>query len=256
MAISLKTKYLFVVLLVLFGALFFVGYRIGHSRGESVSTGQINALKGTIHSYQVMIADTKTYVSKVEQEVTTLKQAVKNDEVEKKELRTLNIKQANEINHLKLRIDTLLEDVVHNGQIIDVLNSQIANDSIGGKADKDTISARKAILLPFTFSKQDEWLNLSGSFSSVGKLDIGLKLDFKVDLWAGIDKTTKTNKALFTTNCPYIGVVSFNSIKLDTPKKKNYAFGLSAGYGATFQSGQFRASPFLGVCVTRILWSF
>lgn len=246
----MKVKTRNIILGVLFATivLFLAGYISGH-RGkdratEALSRGQAD----TISYYETKIDGINTYIASVEQEIKSLRQAKHDGDVTNQELRKLNLKQVNEISRLGLKIDTLLQNIDHNGQVIDVLNTQIVNY----KAANDSIS-RKAILLPFSFNKQDKWLNLNGTFNYLGKLDINLKLDFKADLIAGIDRDTKKNKALLTTDCPYIKTVTFNSIKLDLPKEKKINVSLFLGYGLT---KDLKTSPILGIGVGRSILKF
>jgi len=236
---KIKFKYIILAVFLLIGLIFYLGWHFGTSKQRSLQTISENAYKKELKRLTITLDNKTAFLTTTEQVLETERQARKAGDIERKELKALNIKQANEINRLKLRVDTLIEDVNHNGQIIDILNSQITNFD----NNLDTVSRFKAIKLPFEFKKDDTWLSLKGNFNSQGKLDISLGLDFSADLIAGIDKTTKQNTVILKTDCPYIKTVTFKSIKLDSPKDKKYGIGIQFGYGIT-RSG---LSPFVGV---------
>ena len=232
MSIVVKTKTIVCVLCVLFIGVFISGWGLGRKKGDSVNMEAIQALKDQIKHYVIRIGNDSVYISSKEQEILTQKEAIRQGEITREELRKLNLKQANEITRLKLRVDTLLEDVSHNGTIITV------HDTI-------TLKPNNCMLLPFSFSKKDPWLNLTGSFNSQGILDISIKMDMFIDLWAGIDKKTKKPTAVLTSKNPYINTLSISSIKLDMPKKKYYGIGVCAGYGLDLKTTKL--SPYLGI---------
>jgi hypothetical protein len=242
MSITVKTRTWVIAILIAIGGIFFLGWYLGHKKANRALNALISSQNATINRYVVKIGGDSVYIAEKEQEILTKKQAIKNGELEREELRKLNLKQANELTRLQLRIDTLLTNVTHNGQIIEILNSQIANY----KPANDTITKQKAILLPFSFEKKDEWLNLAGNFNNQGKLDISLKLDVPLDIWTGVDKLTKLPIAKVSTKCPYLGILSINSIKMDTKKPTRYGIGVFMGYGLNL-TGTIKASPLIGV---------
>jgi hypothetical protein len=242
--LQVKSKYLVFALCGVIATTFMGGWYLGYRRTSNALKPQITTLNTQLRQKTIKIEGQEFYISIADQKITTLKQAKRDGDVRNEELRKLNLRQVNEINRLKFRIDTLLTDVSHNGKIISVLTEKI--DSLS----HDTVSVKKnAILLPFSWKKKDKWLILTGTFDNVGKLDVNLGLDFKADLWAGVDKTTKKNTAILTTDCKYIKTVSFNSIKLDFPKKKYYGIGLQVGYGINL-GDPVKASPYMGVGVS------
>lgn len=215
---TVKTKVLLLMIFIVFTGFFISGYTLGKKKGDRASEATINSLTTIISSYFTIVNDNKTYISRVEQEIKTLREAKKDADVRNEELRKLNIKHLNELTRAKLRIDTLLDDINHNGQIVVI---------------KDTVykAPKNAMILPFTFNKADEWLSLKGTFNSQGKLDMSLKMDVNVDLWTAYDKKTKTHNAYLTTTNPYIGVLAIKSQKYDIKKPKPYGIGLHVGYG-------------------------
>lgn len=241
MSITIKTRTWVIALLIAIAGIFFLGWCLGHKKADRALNALISSQNTTINRYVVKIGGDSVYIAEKEQEILTKKQAIKNGELEREELRKLNLKQANELTRLKLRIDTLLDNVTHNGQIIEIFDSQIANY----KPANDTITKQKAILLPFSFEKKDEWLNLLGNFDSQGKLGINLKLDIPLDIWTGIDKSTKLPIAKVSTKCPYLGILSINSIKMDTKKPTHYGIGVQIGYGVIL-GNPVKTAPYIG----------
>ena len=228
MTTKVRNVILAVVLLIL--GIFAFGWVLGHKSGKSSLEPTVSALSKDVDRYVIELGNNKLYVSSVEQELESIRQAKANGEITNTELRKLNLSQANEISRLKLSIDTLLNVVSNNGQII-VTYDTVASDTI-----------HKAIKLPFTFDKSDKWLNLHGMFNNEGKLDIGLKMDMPIDLITGIGKDKKPT-AIITTSNPYIRSLYISSIKTDTPKNKKFNISVSAGYGVS-KTG---LSPIFGI---------
>jgi hypothetical protein len=248
---KIKTKYLLSGIFLAICGLLVIGYIIGHERGVNASQPLISSLNSQISTYSMMLDGEKKFVTQKEQEILTLKQAIKNGDISKEELRKLHLKDLSEISRLELQVDTLLTNISHNGQIITILNSRITNQN----GNQDTISRYNAIRLPFSFDQKDKWLNLSGIFNSIGKMNIDIKLNFNADLLIGIDKTTKKNTAILTTDCPYIKTVSFNSVKMDTPKEKHYGIGIFMGYGFNLGS-TVKTSPVIGAGLLYDIFKF
>jgi len=230
MSITIKTKYIILTALIAILVIFFGGWYIGHREAENAYKPVLNALTDEINRYELKIRDSSVYISEKKQEILTLREAKRQGDVINEELRKLNIKQANEITRLKLRVDTLLEDINHTGQVVYV-------------SVKDTIN-QPCMLLPFTFQKKDQWLDLKGSFNKEGKMDMGLKINANLDIWAVIKKKKASPTVIVTTDNPYISVIGIKSIKLETPRDRRFGIGVSAGYGIT---SAFQASPFFGV---------
>jgi hypothetical protein len=229
MAIQFKTRTIIGLILALLLITLGGGWYWGHLQGDRALNSLKSALNDTISHYVVKINNNTVYIAQVEQEILSQREVIKQGEISRKELRTLNLKQASEINRLKFRIDTLLTDVSHNGKIISVLTEKI--DSLSN----DTIIVKKnAILLPFNFTKTDQWLKLDGTFNNVGKLDISLSLVADVNVYTGWDKTLKSYKSVVTSDSPYLQTIGIKSFKLDLPKVKKYGLSIQTGYGVQF----------------------
>ena len=231
MSFTVKSKYIIlVILLVLFGAIT-LGWYIGSKRSDLANANEINRLSTEIHTYQVMIGDQKTFIAQKEQEIKSQREAIKDGDIKREELRKLNLKQVNEITRLKLRVDTLLQDVHNSGGVI-TIHDTVYNTN------------QNAVLLPFVVTKYDEWLSLKDSTDIKGVTTVSLKMDVPIDLWAGIEKKTKNPIAILTSKNRYINVLSISSIKLDTPKDKHYGIGVQVSYGLTTQ---LKATPYVGI---------
>jgi hypothetical protein len=163
--------------------------------------------------------------------------------VEREELKKLNIKRLAEITKLIFRIDTLLEDVSHGGEIITI------HDTI--YKDKDI----NAIVLPFSFTKKDEWMSLGGDFDNTGKLGIALKMQADVNVYTGITKKTKEPFCVVTSPNPYLNVINVQSYKTDTYKPRTFSVAVQLGYGLILAKDP-QISPYVGIGISRNLISF
>lgn len=236
---KIGTKYLIITLAIVGLSIFFGGWYIGVKKVKTASEVSESTLKDTIQKLHVQINDTEYTLTKTEQELITERRLRKQDIIDKETLRALNTKHVNEISKLKFRIDTLLEDVDHTGHIIHI--DTVFVDSM----------QQNAILLPFTFTKQDQWLDLKGRFNEEGKLGIDLKMDMDIDVVTGIAKTGERTVNILTDN-PYVGVIGVRSYKTDTFVPKRWGIGPSIGY-AVCRNGM---SPFVGISLNYNLIEF
>jgi hypothetical protein len=237
----MKLKTAIIALILTATVVYLGGYYNGHKKADRASEASIHALDSIISHQVVTIDDQVTYIAKKEQEVLTQREAIKRGEIEREELRKLNLKQANELTRLNLRIDTLLEDVSHNGQVVTVHDTVIINKE------------QNCILLPFSFVKNDQWLTLNGTFDSKGKLGVSLKMNIDVDLWTGRLKGSKELTSILTTTNPYISVIGIKSQKYDLPKQKKMGIGFIGGYGISKNAG---LTPFVGFGISYNLIRF
>ena len=235
---KISIKYIVLAILILFIAAFVGGGLVGLKKGKNSLNATIDSLNAKISHYTVELNNKTIYVTEVEQEMETLKQAIRDGDVEKEELRKLNIKQINELTRLRLRIDTLLADIEHSGEIVFDLSDLIIESVI------DSTDKYNSIKLPFHFNKKDKWLELYGAFSSEGKLDISLEMDAPIDVWGVLKKKEKTPSVMVTSENPYIKTLTLSSIKFDMPKTRRYGIGINVGYGITKEA---TLSPYIGV---------
>jgi hypothetical protein len=250
MAIKLPTKFILLALLIAFAGVLTLGWYWGSSKSRS-ALNRLETAQNTISFQKAKIGQDSVFLVQTKQALVSEREARKSLELTNKDLRAMNIKHVNEINRLNLRIDTLLSDVSHTGQIITIRDSQIANlkDSLNVK-----YNLQKAILLPFTFDKQDKWLTLAGLFDSQGKLDINLDMKIDVDVITGIDREKKPTCVLKTDN-PYIKTIGLASYKTDPPKIKHYAIGLQVGYKLTLEKDP-HFTPYVGFGLDLTLFRF
>jgi hypothetical protein len=234
---KIKTKYIILAILIVLAGLFILGWCVGHKKTKD-ALNRLETAQNTISHYKTKIGQDSVFIVQTKQVLASEREAKKALELTNKDLRKLNIKQANEITSLKFRVDTLLEDVGHNGIII-ITDTVFADNT-----------QQNAILLPFSFEKKDKWLEFKGRFDPQGKLDVSLKMDLSVDVITGIDKEKKPTCVLKTDN-PYIKTIALNSYKTDTPSPKRYGIGLNIGYGlAIAKDKSVIASPYIGFGVS------
>lgn len=239
---SIKLKYLILIVFCAFLATFFYGKHLGLIKADNQSKEEIARLNTKIHVYTVEINDARKYVAQKEQEIKTLSQAKKDGDIRNEELRKLKIKHLNEITRLSLLIDTLMNNIVHDGHIIHV----------------DTVIIDKteynAIKLPFSFNKTDQWLSLTGMFNKEGKLDMSVKMQADLDIYTTVQKKSKNPITIITTDNPYLKTISIKSQRLDMPKPKKSGIGIQIGYG--FDVKRMTPTPYIGIGVSRNLIRF
>ncbi len=242
MSLTIRTRHIVVGVILCLLLTLGLGWWLGYSRQKKVAEIALKEAKNELQTLTVQLNDKEYSLTKIEQELATERELRKQDVIDKETLRKLNIKHVNEISKLKLRIDTLLEDVGHTGQIITI---------------RDTINQlpSNALLLPFGFQKKDEFIDLKGKFDRVGRLDIDLSMDISVDAISGFEKKTgKPTLSLLTDN-KYIDVIDIKSYKTDVPRPKKYGAGIFCGYGINTKNPQ-EPSIVLGVGVSYNLISF
>ena len=239
MKLQVKTRYvIFAGIGVLLG-LFFYAYHLGHKRAESVLNALVTEKEHELVRITLQSNDKIVYLTKANQEILTLREAKKSGLVDLKALKALNLKYANEISKLKIRIDTLLENIDHSGEVV------VVYDTI-------TEMPKNALLLPFSFEKNDPWLDLSGSLSSQATLDISLAMSLEIDAISGIEKKSKEPFLSITTDNPYINVIGVRSYKTDTHKPTRWGIGLNIGYGVSKDG----LSPYVGLGLSRNIIRF
>ena len=143
---TIKLRYIIVGIIALLIGTFVVGGWLGHRRANNAMNPTIDSLNAKISYYTVLINGDKTYITEKEQEIATLREAIRSGDIEKEELRKLNIKKVNEITRLKLRIDTLLADVEHDGEIVFNLSDLVIESVV------DSLDKYNSIKLPFHFN--------------------------------------------------------------------------------------------------------
>ena len=241
MAIKISTKYLVLAGFCLIVALFSLGMVLGyHYEGKALKSIK-NQYSDSLSVIKIKLHGAEATAWQMTQLVVSQKEAIKDLGLKNSDLSKLNIKQANELTELKLKVDTLLH-IDHNGQIVVVRDTIVQN-------------LHNALLLPFSFNKTDKWLNLHGEFNSQGKLDISLKMDATFDVVTGYDKEKKPIVTLFTDNT-YLKVVSVRSYKTDVVKPKKWFVGFQGGYGFVYVDKKVSLSPYIGAGIGRRLFSF
>ena len=240
MSITLKNKYLFLGIIVAILALFFVGMGIGIKKGKDALKPTVIAQEKELVKYTTKIKGLEVYVSKKEQEVMTLQEALKKTELSREEIRKLHLKSLQEIVRLKLVIDTLVA-IPTDHQVI------IKDTCISGD--------QSAVLLPYSFKKADKWLTLNGTIHKSGVVDVVFKMPLAVDVFTDYDRKLNKYTVTVTTSNPYLGTEDIKSQQFDALKEKKWGIGLLAGYGLTL-NGKPQFTPWLGVGVSRNIIRF
>jgi hypothetical protein len=240
---KLKIKILIPAILIGILGLLFFGYTIGHRNGVNQFSKEKTLLNKEILRYKAIVNGDSLYIASVEQEITTQKELIKQGEINRKELKALNIKTVNELTKAKLTINILLDSITNNGVVV------IIRDTVTINNDK------KAILLPFQFSQKNKWYDLSGGFDIDGKMNAIINVYGDFDVWSGISKDTKKPVAIISTNNPNIQINSISSVKMDLPKVKKFGIGIIGGYGINL-SGTIKAQPFIGLGVSYSILRF
>lgn len=239
MSFTIKNRYLALGLILALLSVFAFGWGIGARKGRSSLTEAINGLNNEISRQELIIGDKTVYASSLEQEVTKQKDALRRLNIDNSDLRALNIKLTDDVSRLQFRIDTLLEDIGHSGQIV------VVHDTI-------TETPKNAIVLPFSFNKTDQWLKLDGTFDSKGKLDVSIKIDVNVDVITGIERKTKKPTISILTDNKYIQTVGIRSYKTNPVSSKKFGLGIQGGYGISKQG----FSPYVGIGIQRTILRF
>ena len=236
---KIKANTLLVIFLIsgLFLTTFFFGYKVAQQKGEVRYNRAEIGQKEEIKRYSVIIDSVELSVVEKEQEIMSQREAIRNSQIEKEELKKLNIKRLNEITRLKLRIDTLL--TIKPDTNIFVI---------------DTCDGKPVLPLPYSFSKKDQYLTLRGNLNSQGILDLSLGMDIPLDIYGAIDKETKAYKVAITTANKYVNLLTISSQKFDVPKVKKWGIGLQMGYGMSVRHAEL--SPFIGIGLNRNLIRF
>jgi hypothetical protein len=246
---KIKTRYIVLCGILLIIGVFAFGYFKGKAKERENSKKTEQALNKEIERQTAIINDRLTYIATMRQTLVTERELRRQGEITNKELRALSIRQLSEITRLNMQVDTLLKNVHHNGEIINVLNSQLANIDT-----TQNVNYKKAILLPFGFEKHDEFLTLKGNFDKDGILDIDLKLPLPVSVYID-SKTPNSPKCIVTTPNPYIGLVNVTSYAMSPQRKKLYGIGLQVGYGLILKK-EPQLAPYVGIGVSRNIIRF
>jgi hypothetical protein len=234
----MKLKVLIPLVLSITVGIFILGWVFGAKKNNTAHVGAQNALNQEILRQSVVINEQKTYITSIEQENMTQKDAIKRGDIEREELRKLNLKTVNELTKAKLTINILLDSVANNGTVIII---------------KDTITInnpQKAILLPFQFSEKNKWYDFAGGFDINGKMSAIVNVYGDFSVWTGISKDTKKPIAIITTDNPNIQINSISSVKMDLPKPKLWGVGIQFGWGIAL-SNPLKGAPYVGVGISR-----
>lgn len=236
MTLQIKNKYLVLAFSGAFLATFLLGGYIGLHKKDSASNEAQIALNEEIRQYKYQLDSINKVAYQKQQEILSLREAIKKGNIEKAELRKLNFRKVNEVTKLKLVIDSLLHIEPNDSIIIDTVYIK----------DKPV----PAIVLPYIFKENNKFFTLRGVFDKKGALDLSIKMQAKLDVWTGIKDKEYTT--IVTSDNPFLNVSELNSMKFDLPKPKKWAIGIVGGYGMTTKN----LSPFTGIGLMRTMIRF
>jgi hypothetical protein len=244
MSVQIKTKWIFLTILIALLAVFFSGWYIGNKRAYRVSTHVTDSLNSKIDSMYIVLKDRSFYAYEKEQEILTLKEALNKGLVDKETLKALNLKYISEVTQLKGKVRILIDSLATNGSVI------YFND-----CDSLTLDTTKVIKLPFTFEKIDKDYQIHGGFTNDGIMYESLTVPLALDVYTFWDKPSKAYKVIATTDNKTVLFNGVRSIKMDLQPPKKYGIGVFVGYGMTIEKDP-RLTPMVGVGLSRTLIRF
>lgn len=235
MSITVKTRTWVVIALSLLLATFFSGWHFGCLKEDRANKATIASMAKAISRYEIEVNDTKLYIAEKDQEVLSLREAIKKGFVEREYYRKLHLKSVDDVTYLQAQVDILNDSIAHTGNVI------VVQPCDSAKKEK------LAIELPFTFARNTEYYNISGGFDLTGTMNFDLNVPMELTVWSGIDKDTKTFKAVVASTNPYVTITNIQSLKLDLPRVKRFGIGVFGGYGLNLLGGTIKAQPLIGV---------
>ena len=245
MAISIKTKYIVIGILVLLGLFTLAGYIGGHLQGDNRLKALTTRYESKIKAYSYTIDSLQKYAYEMEQVVTTQKEAIAKGEIEKRELKKLHLKAVNEVTMLKGQIQILKDSVPHDGDIIDT-------DVILIDTEDEEVMSKPAIVLPFNFAERNKYYSFTGGFDITGKMMVDLSVPLDITVWTGYNKEEKEYRAVITSLNPVVKINEIKSFKFDAPKPKRFGMGAQIGYGVSTTG----LTPYIGLGISYNLLTF
>ena len=232
----MKNKILFTsILLAILAVLSILGYfwykDIIKDRERLISN--ISALNDSISVYKKVIFGKETIIYEKNALILSQKEAIRVGLLEREELRKLNIKNLNEINHLK----GIIEIIKDSSGIVNVIH--------------DTIEHSSKIVLPFYYPNSDEFHSFSCKIDTNGVF--GYKIQVPLNLKVFTHYVKQTPKTTVTTTNPYVKIGNIETI-ITPVKRHKYNFSVYVGYGIGLK--EFKPQPIIGVGIGRTLFSF
>jgi len=207
MSITVKNKWLIIVIIIALVGIFLLGGYIARQRADNRYKTLLSALNDTIEYYQYTMHDTITKLaSEKNQIIVSQNEAYRLLLIEKEEQRKLKLKAVTEKTSLEGEVKILKDSLAHTGNVVIIQPC----DSIE--------KPRPAIELPFDFGDSTKYYNIAGGFDIRGKMGVSLSVPMDLDVWTGIKKGSKIPTAIVTTTNPYIKINNIQSVKIDIPK--------------------------------------
>ena len=202
MSIKINKSLAYLLVLGLLAGMFFVGRC---SNGSTISSlrSQTSETKDTLRHFKVVIDSLTYYVAQKDITIATKENAIMEGRLERDKYKKLYYDKIEHEVVLNARITALLDSIKNNAQVIYVYRG---NDSV------------PCARLPFSFSKKDQYLDLSGSFDESAKMSMNLKMDVPLDIVIGLKKKGTPSVSVLTQN-PYCNITKINGLKVVDDKK-------------------------------------
>lgn len=202
MTIKINKILLVVLVLGLLVGLFFAG-RLSTRNERLGLQSQTSESKDSLKHFKVVIDSLTYYVAQKDQTIATKENAIMEGRIERDKYKKLYYSKIEHEIQLNATIAALLDSIKNNAQVIYVYK------------DNDSIPCAK---LPFSFSKKDQYLDLSGSFDERAKMSMSLKMDVPLDVVIGLKKKGTPSVSVLTQN-PYCNITKINGLKVVDDKK-------------------------------------
>lgn len=231
--ITIKTKYLFLGIILGFTLTFLSGWGLGRFERDNASDNMIIAMNGVIRTYSYTISDLRKEASEKDAIIMSQRKAIREGLIAKEELRKLRIKHADDITKFTGTISLLLDSVQHSGTVVTKPCPPEGDD-------------HPVLYLPLLFKEENEYLKLYGEFDEDGNLSLDIKMPLEIDVITGYDRTAKAYKTVVTYDQPYLSTIDIRSVKLDFQRPKRMGLSLIAGVGFNRQA-QLQSVVGLGI---------
>ena len=202
MSIKINKSLAYLLVLGLLVGMFLIGRC---SNGSTISSlrNQTSESKDSLKHFKIVIDSLTYYVAQKDQTIATKENAIMEGRIERDKYKKLYYSKIEHEVILNARISALLDSIKNNAQVIYVYK------------DNDSVPCAR---LPFSFSKKDQYLDLSGSFDERAKMSMNLKMDVPLDIVIGIKKKGTPSVSVLTQN-PYCNITKINGLKIVDDKK-------------------------------------
>lgn len=238
--IQIKVKYFIAAAIAILNVVFFGGWGISRLSYESASDQIIASQTQLMNMYVYTIGDLQKEVIQKSAVIISQKEAIREGELAREELKLLKIKHLSEITKLKAEVKIMFDSISHTGVVAPV-------------PPCDTEEYLPSIYLPFRFVEKNRYVDMVGEFDENGTMSMDLTVPAGIDVYISKDKNGY--KTTVTTDNPYLRINDMISIKTDTPDAPS-RWGIGAMGGVGMPIFKLKPSLFIGVGVTYDLLRF